>query len=199
VLLLGFKTEALKPLTGKTLGEVARSRGTSPEDTIVDLVIADGTRVEVAYFLMSEDNVRLEIAQPWMSFGSDAGSSAPEGVFLKSSTHPRAYGNFAKLLGHYVRDEHVIPLAEAIRRLTLLPATNLHLDRRGALRPDFYADVAIFDPATIADHATYDSPRQYATGMKYVIVNGVTVLRDGAPTGALPGRVVLGPGARQAP
>jgi N-acyl-D-amino-acid deacylase len=199
VLLLGFKTDALKPLTGKTLGEVARSRGTSPEDTIVDLVIADRTRVEVAYFLMSEDNVRLEIAQPWMSFGSDAGSSAPEGVFLKSSTHPRAYGNFAKLLGHYVRDEQVIPLADAIRRLTMLPATNLHLDRRGALRPDYYADVAIFDPATIADHSTYDSPRQYATGMKYVIVNGVMVLRDGEHTGALPGRVVLGPGARQAP
>jgi N-acyl-D-amino-acid deacylase len=199
VLLLGFKTDALKPLTGKTLGEVARSRGTSPEDTIVDLVIADGTRVEVAYFLMSEDNVRLEIAQPWMSFGSDAGSSAPEGVFLKASTHPRAYGNFARLLGHYVRDEHVIPLAEAIRRLTLLPATNLHLERRGALRPGYYADLAIFDPATIADHSTYDSPRQYATGMKYVIVNGVTVLRDGEHTGALPGRVVPGPGARQAP
>jgi N-acyl-D-amino-acid deacylase len=199
VLLLGFKTDALKPLTGKTLDEVARSRGTSPEDTIIDLIVADGTRVEVAYFLMSEDNVRREIAQPWMSFGSDAGSSAPEGVFLKSSTHPRAYGNFARLLGRYVRDEHVISLAEAVRRLTLLPATNLHLDRRGALRPDYYADVAIFDPATIADRSTYDSPRQYATGMKYVIVNGVTVLRDGEHTGALPGRVVLGPGARLAP
>ena len=196
VLLLGFKTDALKPLTGKTLAEVARTRGTSPEDTIIDLVIADGTRVEVAYFLMSEDNIKLQIAQPWMSFGSDEGSSAPEGVFLKSNPHPRAYGNFARLLGHYVRDEQVISLTEAVRRLTLLPATNLHLDRRGALRQGYFADVAIFDPATIADHATYDAPRQYATGMKYVIVNGVTVLRDGEHTGALPGRVVLGPGAK---
>ncbi len=198
VLLLGFKTDALKPLTGKTLGEVARARGTSPEDTIIDLVVADGTRVEVAYFLMSEDNVKLQIAQPWMSFGSDAGSCAPEGAFLKSNPHPRAYGNFAKLLGHYVRDEHVITLAEAVRRLTLLPATNLRLDRRGALRQGYFADVAIFDPATVADHATYEAPHQYATGMKYVIVNGVTVLRDGEHTGALPGRIVLGPGANPA-
>jgi N-acyl-D-amino-acid deacylase len=196
VLLLGFKTDALKPLTGKTLAEVARQRGTSPEDTIVDLVIADGTRVEVAYFLMSEENVRRQIALPWMSFGSDAGSSAPEGVFLKSNPHPRAYGNFARLLGHYVRDEKVIPLTEAIRRLTLLPATNLRIERRGELRPGYFADLAIFDPATIADLATFENPRQYATGMKFVLVNGVTVLRDGEHTGALPGRIVRGPGVR---
>jgi len=196
VLLLGFKTDALKPLTGKTLAEVARQRGTSPEDTIVDLVIADGTRVEVAYFLMSEENVRRQIALPWMSFGSDAGSSAPEGVFLKSNPHPRAYGNFARLLGHYVRDEKVIPLTEAIRRLTLLPATNLRIERRGALRPGYFADLAIFDPLTVADQATFENPRQYATGMKFVLVNGVTVLRDGEHTGALPGRIVRGPGVR---
>ncbi len=196
VLLLGFKTDALKPLTGKTLAEVARQRGTSPEDTIIDLVIADGTRVEVAYFLMSEENVRRQIALPWMSFGSDAGSSAPEGVFLKSNPHPRAYGNFARLLGHYVRDEKVIPLPEAIRRLTLLPATNLRIEGRGALRPGYFADLAIFDPATIADQATFENPRQYATGMKFVLVNGVTVLRDGEHTGALPGRIVRGPGVR---
>jgi N-acyl-D-amino-acid deacylase len=194
VLLLGFKNDALKPLTGKTLAEVARQRGTSPEDTIVDLVIEDGTRVEVAYFLMSEDNIRRQIALPWVSFGSDEASSAPEGVFLKSNPHPRAYGNFARLLGRYVRDEQVIPLAEAIRRLTTLPATNLHLTGRGALRPGYYADLAIFDPATIADHATYANPRQYATGMKFVLVNGVTVIRDGEHTGALPGRIVRGPG-----
>jgi N-acyl-D-amino-acid deacylase len=196
VLLLGFKTDALKPLTGKTLAEVARQRGTSPEDTIIDLVIADGTRIEVAYFLMSEENVRRQIALPWMSFGSDAGSSAPEGVFLKSNPHPRAYGNFARLLGHYVRDEKVIPLTEAIHRLTLLPATNLRIEGRGALRPGHFADLAIFDPATIADQATFENPRQYATGMKFVLVNGVTVLRDGEHTGALPGRIVRGPGVR---
>jgi N-acyl-D-amino-acid deacylase len=198
VVLLGFKNDALKPLTGKTLAEVAKQRGTSPEDTIVDLVIEDGTRVEVAYFLMSEDNVRRQIALPWMSFGSDAGSSAPEGVFLKSNPHPRAYGNFARLLGHYVRDEHVITLAEAVRRLTQLPATNLHLDRRGALKPGYFADVAVFDPATIADHATFEAPRQYATGMKYVLVNGVTVIGNGEHTGALPGRIVRGTGAAAA-
>jgi N-acyl-D-amino-acid deacylase len=196
VLLLGFKNDALKPLTGKTLAEVAKQRGTSPEDTIIDLVIEDGTRVEVAYFLMSEENVRRQIAQPWMSFGSDAGSCAPEGPFLKSNPHPRAYGNFARLLGHYVRDEQLIPLSEAIRRLTTLPAANLHLEQRGALQPGYYADLAIFDPATIADHATYENPHQYATGMKFVLVNGVTVIRDGEHTGALPGRIVRGPGAR---
>jgi N-acyl-D-amino-acid deacylase len=198
VLLLGFRNPALKPLTGKSLAEVARQRGVSPEDAIVDLVIEDGARVEVAYFLMSEDNVRRQIALPWMSFGSDAGSSAPEGVFLKSNPHPRAYGNFARLLGRYVRDEQIITLGEAIRRLTLLPATNLHVDRRGALEPGFFADLAIFDPATIADHATYESPRQYATGMRFVLVNGVIVLKDGEHTGALPGRIVRGAGSRAA-
>jgi N-acyl-D-amino-acid deacylase len=194
VRLLGFKTDALKPLTGQTLAEVARARGTSPEDTILDLVIADGTRVEVAYFVISEDNVRMQIARPWVAFGSDAGSSAPEGVFLKSSTHPRAYGNFARLLGHYVRDEQVITLPEAIRRLTSLPAETLHLEHRGRLLPGYFADVVVFDPATIADHATYDAPRQYSTGMVHVFVNGVAVLRDGVHTDARPGRAVRGPG-----
>ena len=194
VLLLGFKTDALKPLTGKTLGEVARARGTSPEDTIVDLIVADGTRVEVAYFLMSEDNVKLQIAQPWMSFGSDEGSSAPEGVFLKSNPHPRAYGNVARLLGKYVRDEKIIPLEEAIRKLTSLPAANLKIKERGALKPGYFADIAIFDSAKIQDHATYEKPHQYATGMVHVFVNGVQVLKDGEHTGATPGRVVLGPG-----
>jgi N-acyl-D-amino-acid deacylase len=197
ILLLGFKTEALKPLTGKTLAEVARQRGTPPEDTIIDLIIADGTRIEVAYFLMSEDNLRLQIAQPWVSFGSDAASTAPEGVFLKSSTHPRAYGNFARLLGRYVRDEQVISLPEAIRRLTSLPAGNMHVENRGQLKPGYFADVVVFDPAKIADHATYESPQQYATGMVHVLVNGVAVLKDGEHTGARPGRVVRGPGWRQ--
>jgi len=197
MLLLGFKTDALKPLTGKTLAEVARQRGTTPEDTIIDLIIADGTRIEVAYFLMSEDNLRLQIAQPWVSFGSDAASTAPEGVFLKSSTHPRAYGNFARLLGRYVRDEQVISLPEAIRRLTSLPAGNMHIEGRGHLKPGYFADVVVFDPAKIADHATYESPQQYATGMVHVLVNGVVVLKDGEHTGARPGRVVRGPGWRQ--
>ena len=199
VLLLGFKTDALKPLTGQTLAEVARQRGTSPEDTIIDLIVADGTRIEVAYFLMSEDNLKLQIARPWVSFGSDAASTAPEGAFLKSSNHPRAYGNFARLLGHYVRDEHVITLPEAIRRLTSLPATNLNLDHRGKLQPGYFADVVVFNAATIADHATYDSPQQYATGMVHVLVNGVPVLADGEHTGARPGRVVRGPGWKPQP
>jgi len=196
VRLLGFKTAALKPLTGRTLAEVAHERGTSPEDTIIDLVVADGTRIEVAYFLMSEDNLRLQIREPWVSFGSDEASSAPEGVFLKSNPHPRAYGNFARLLGHYVREERLISLAEAIRRLTSLPATTLHLERRGALAAGNFADVVVFDPATIIDHATYDSPQQYATGVVHVLVNGVPVLRNGEHTNALPGRIVRGPGWR---
>ncbi len=194
VLLVGFKQDSLKPLTGKTLAAVARMRGMSPEETAMDLVVRDDSRVGTVYFLMSEDNVKREIALPWVSFGSDAGSMTPEGVFLKSSTHPRAYGNFARLLGRYVRDEHAITLQEAIRRLTSLPAENLKLRRRGSLRPGFYADVVVFNPDSIADHATFDRPHQFATGVVHVFVNGVQVLRGGEHTGAKPGRVVRGPG-----
>jgi len=199
LLLLSFKTDSLKPLTGKTLAEVAKLRGKSPEETAMDLVVQDGSRVGVAYFLMSEDNIRKQIAQPWVAFGSDAQSSAPEGVFLKASSHPRAYGNVARLLGHYVRDERVIPLSEAIRRLTQLPATTLGLKRRGALKPGYFADVAVFDPAKIADLSTYERPQQYAVGMVHVLVNGVPVLRDGTHTGAKPGRIIRGPGWQKAP
>ena len=194
VILVGFKQDSLKYLTGKTLAEVARMRGKSPEETAMDLVVQDDSRVETVYFLMSEDNVKKQIALPWMSFGSDAGSLAPEGVFLKSNPHPRAYGNFARLLGKYVREEQVIPLEEAIRKLTTLPAENLKLRRRGALRPGYFADVVVFDPATISDQATFENPHQLATGMVHVFVNGVQVLRDGEHTGAKPGRVVRGPG-----
>ncbi|HXV62369.1 MAG TPA: D-aminoacylase [Vicinamibacteria bacterium] len=193
-LLVGFKNDDLKPLAGKTLAEVAEMRGTSPEETAMDLVVEDGSRVQVVYFLMSEDNIKKQIALPWVSFCSDAGSMAPEGVFLRSSTHPRAYGNFARLLGKYVRDEQVIPLEEAVRRLTSLPAENLKIRERGRLREDFYADVVVFDPATIQDHATYEGPHQLATGVVHVWVNGEHVLKDGEHTGATPGRVVRGPG-----
>jgi N-acyl-D-amino-acid deacylase len=194
VLLLAFKNPKLKPLTGKTLAEVARMRGKGPEETAMDLVIEDDSRVGTAYFLMSEANVKRETGLPWMSFGSDAESQAPEGVFLKSSTHPRAYGNFARLLGHYVREEHSATLPDAIRRLTSLPATNLSIRQRGWLRPGYYADVVVFDPATIQDHATYEKPKQLATGMDDVFVNGVQVWKDGKHTGAKPGRVVRGAG-----
>ncbi|MFL6787719.1 MAG: amidohydrolase family protein [Sphingomicrobium sp.] len=194
VILVGFKTEALKPLTGKTLGEVARARGQPPEEVIADLIVADGTRIQVVYFGMSEENVARHVTLPWMSFGSDAAALAPEGVFLKSSTHPRAYGNFARLLGKYVRDEKRVPLAEAVRRLSALPAANLGIKDRGALKAGNYADIAIFDPAAISDRATFTQPQQYAVGMRHVLVNGVPVLRDGEPTGATPGRFVRGPG-----
>ena len=194
ILLVGFKNPALKQYTGKTLAEVARIRGKSPEETAMDLVIEDGSRVSVVYFLMDENNVRRQIQLPWVSFGSDAEAAAPEGVFLLSSTHPRAYGNVARLLGRYVRDEKLLPLAEAVRRLTALPAENLKLARRGALQPGYYADVVVFDPATIQDHATFEKPQQYATGVRDVLVNGVVVLRNGTPTGATPGRFVRGPG-----
>lgn len=194
VLLVGFKTEALKPLTGRTLGSVARERGKSPEETAADLIVADETRIQVVYFGMSEDNVRRAVGLPWMSFGSDAASQAPEGVFLKSSTHPRAYGTFARLLGKYVRDEKATALPDAIRRLTSLPASNLGLKDRGSLKPGTHADVVLFDPATIQDHATFDRPQQLATGIRHVFVNGVQVVKDGAHTGAKPGRVVRGPG-----
>lgn len=194
VLLVGFKNPKLKPLTGKTLGAVARERGKPPEEVAADLIVADGSRIQVVYFSMNEDNVRREVGLPWMSFGADAASQAPEGVFLKSSTHPRAYGNVARLLGKYVRDEHATTLQDAIRRLTSLPATNLAIRNRGWLKPGFYGDVVVFDPATIRDNATYAKPQQLATGVDDVFVNGVQVLKDGVHTGAKPGRVVRGPG-----
>ncbi|MGE0816757.1 MAG: amidohydrolase family protein [Vicinamibacterales bacterium] len=193
-LLVGFKNEALRIYTGKTLAEVATLRNRSVQDTAMDLVAEDGSRVQVVYFLMSEDNVKKQIRLPWVSFGSDASSMAAEGVFLKTSTHPRAYGNFARLLGKYVREEHVIPLEEAIRKLTSFPAATLRIKERGQLAPGYFADVVAFDPATIAEHATYEQPHQYATGMRHVWVNGVQVLKDGEHTSATPGRVVRGPG-----
>ena len=194
VLLVEFKSEKLKPLTGKTLAEVAAMRGKDPAEVIMDLVAEDESRVGTVYFMMSEENLAKQIRLPWMSFGSDAASMAPEPPFTKSSAHPRAYGNFARLLGKYVRDEKVIPLAEAVRRLTGLPASNLELDRRGFLKEGMFADVAIFDPAVIADRATFDQPHQYAVGMRHVFVNGAHVLKDGVHTGATPGRALWGPG-----
>jgi N-acyl-D-amino-acid deacylase len=194
VILLSFKNAKLKPLTGKTLAEVAKMRGVSPEDAAIDLVIEDGSRVGTAYFLMNEDNVKKATALPWMSFGSDAEASIPEGVFLKSSTHPRAYGNVARLLGKYVRDEKSTTLQDAIHRLSWLPATNLKIKGRGALVEGYYGDVVVFDPATIQDHATFDKPQQLATGVNDVFVNGTQVVKDGKHTGAKPGRVVRGPG-----
>ena len=197
VLFVGFKSDALKPHTGKTLADLAAMRGTSPEQTAMDLVIEDGSRVEVVYFLMAEENVRRQVGLPWMSFGSDAAALAPEGVFLKSSAHPRAYGNFARLLGRYVREERATTLQDAIRRLTSFPAANLGIQRRGSLTPGFFADVVVFDPATIRDHATFEEPHRYSTGVAHVFVNGVQVLKDGEHTGAMPGRVVRGPGWRR--
>ena len=197
LLLVEFKTEALKPLIGKTLAAVAAMRGKDAEETILDLILEDRTRVGAVFFLMSEDNVRRQIRLPWVSFGSDAASMAPEGVFLKSSAHPRAYGNVARLLGRYVRDEKLITLEEAVRRLSALPAANLGLAGRGLLRRGAFADVVVFDPATVADRATYDQPHQYAVGVRHVLVNGVPVLRDGEHTGAKPGRALKGPGARR--
>jgi N-acyl-D-amino-acid deacylase len=194
ILLVGFKSEALKPLTGKTLGEVARMRGTDPRYTAMDLIIEDDSRVGTVYFSQSEDVVRKAVALPWVSFNSDAASVAPEGVFLLSSTHPRAYGSFVRVLAKYVRDEKVLTLEEAIRKLAALPTLNLKIDRRGQLKNGFYADVVVFDPATIQDHATFIEPHQYATGMLHVFVNGQQVLKDGEHTGAKPGRFVRGPG-----
>ncbi len=190
IVLAGFKSDRLKPLTGKTLAEVAAMRGTSPEEAAMDLVAEDGDRVDAIYFIMSEDNVRRQLKLPWVSFGSDEGSFAPEGVFLKSNPHPRAYGNVARLLGKYVREEKIVPLEAAIHHLSALPAANLKLDRRGALKPGYFADLVIFDPATIQDHATFEQPQQYATGVHDVFVNGVRVLKDGEHTGAKPGQVV---------
>lgn len=191
--LLAFKNEALRPLTGKTLAEVAAERGTPPAETAMDLVVEDGTRVGSAYFTMSEDNLRRELALPWVSFCSDSDAPSAEGRFLQWSNHPRAYGSFARFLGRYVRDERIVPLEEAVRRLTSLPAHNLRLQRRGLLEPGYFADVVVFDPERVQDHATYDEPHQYATGVEHVAVNGTLVLRDGEHTGALPGRVVRGP------
>jgi N-acyl-D-amino-acid deacylase len=198
LLLVEFKNEALKPLTGKRLDEVMKIRGTDAENTILDLMAEDRTRVGVVFFLMSEDNVRKQLRLPWVSLGSDASSMAPEGVFVRSSTHPRAYGNFARFLGRYVRDEKLVPLPEAIRRMTSLPAVNLGLEGRGVLEVGAFADVVAFDPATIADKATFEQPHQYAVGMRHVLVNGVPVLRDGEHTGATPGRALKGGGARPA-
>jgi N-acyl-D-amino-acid deacylase len=194
VLLVAFKNDALKPLTGKSLAEVAKMRGKSPEETAMDLVVEDDSRIGTVYFLMSEDNVRRQVAIPWVSFGSDAEALAPEGVFLKSNPHPRAYGNVARLLGRYVRDEKIIPLEEAVRRLAALPAENLKLESRGRLKEGYYADLVVFDPAKVQDYATFDKPHQFSTGVRHVFVNGVQVLKDGEPTGATPGRVVRGPG-----
>ena len=194
VLLASMVEPSLKPLMGKTVAQVAKERGVSPEQAVIDLVLADKGRSGALYFLMSEDNVRRQTAIPWVSFGSDAEASAPEGVFLKSSTHPRAYGNFARFLGKYVRDEKVVPLQDAIRRLTSLPAGNLGLRDRGQLKAGLVADVVLFDPKTIGDHSTFEKPRQYATGVRDVFVNGVQVLKNGEPTGAKPGRFVKGSG-----
>ena len=192
MLLLEFKNPALKPLTGKTLAEVAQLRGVSPEDAAIDLVIEDGSRVGVAYFLMSEENVAREVALPWVSFDSDADAPAPEGVFLKSSRHPRAYGNFVRVLAKYVREDHVLTLQEAIRRLTAFPAATLSLSDRGLLKAGNYADIVVFDPTTVQDHATYERPQQLATGVEDVWVNGVRALRDREATGAASGRAVRG-------
>ena len=194
VLLIGFKTEKLKPLTGKTLAEVAKMRGVSPEDAAIDLVIEDHTRVGTAYFLMSEENVKLGLSQPWVNIGSDAEAPAPEGPFLLSNPHPRAYGTFARFLGRYVRDQKVTTLQDAIRRLTRLPAESFKLKDRGCLDKGCFADIVVFDPAKINDLATFDKPHQYAVGMVHVFVNGTQVLRDGEHTGAKPGQVVRGPG-----
>mgnify|MGYP001826674683 CR=1 FL=1 len=194
ILLVNFKNEALKPLTGKTLAEVAEMRGTSPEETAMDLIIEDGSRVGTVYFSQSEDIVRTAVGLPWVSFNSDAASLATEGVFLKSNPHPRAYGSFARVLAKYVREEKVLTLEEAIRKLAALPSQNLRLERRGELEVGYYADVVVFDPETIQDHATFVEPHQYATGMVHVFVNGEQVLKDGEHSGAKPGRVVRGPG-----
>ena len=194
ILLLGFKQDSLKKYIGKSLAEVANIRGKSYEETAMDLIVQDSTRIETAYFMMSEENVKKQIALPWMSFGSDEGSYSTEGVFLKSNPHPRAYGTFSRVIGKYCRDEKLITLQEAIRKLSKLPATNLKLKNRGELKVGYYADITIFDPAKIKDNSTFDKPHQYSTGMMHVFVNGIQVLKDGEHTGAKPGRFVKGPG-----
>jgi N-acyl-D-amino-acid deacylase len=194
ILPVSFKHEALKPLQGKTLAQIAKERGKDPVETLLDLLLEDESNIATVYFITAEENLRKLIPLPWVSFGSDEAAQAPEGVFLKSMPHPRAYGNFARLLGKYVREEKFVPLEEAIRKLTSLPATNLGLDHRGLLREGYFADVVVFDPKTIADRATYEKPHQYAVGVKHVFVNGVQVLKDGQHTGAKPGRALWGPG-----
>jgi N-acyl-D-amino-acid deacylase len=197
IILVGFDKEENKIYTGKTLAEISAMRGTDPVDTIMDLVIADGSGCSAVYFTMSEENKEKEMKKPWVSIGSDASSQSPEGVFLKSSTHPRAYGCFARYLGHYVRERALMPLEEAIRKITSLPAANLKISKRGALKAGYFADVTVFDPATIKDNATYQKPQVFATGVSHVFVNGAQVLKDGEHTGALPGQVVRGPGYRK--
>ena len=194
ILLLGFKQDSLKKFTGKSLAEAAKIRGTSPEETAMDLIIQDSTRVGVAYFLMNEENVRKQVALPWVSFGSDEASYTTEGVFLKSNAHPRAYGNFSRVLGKYSRDEKLITLQDAIRKLSNLPAKNLKIKKRGELKVGNYADIVIFDPARVKDNASFENPHQYAEGMIHVFVNGVQVLKDGEHTGSKPGKFVKGPG-----
>jgi N-acyl-D-amino-acid deacylase len=194
ILLTGFRTDSLRYLTGRTLADVARMRSADAEETAMDLVIQDDSRVQSVFFTMSEDNIRRKIAVPWVSFCSDAGAYATDGVFLNFQPHPRGYGSFARLLGMYVRDEQVISLEEAVRRLTSFPAGNLGIRERGSLEPGHFADVVVFDPETIADRATFEKPHQYAVGVKYVLVNGEAVIANGGPTGAKPGRVVRGPG-----
>jgi N-acyl-D-amino-acid deacylase len=194
ILLVGFKSEKLKPLTGKSLAEVAKMRGKDPIETIMDLISEDESRIDTIYFMMSEENKRKELEQPWISFGSDEASQAPESPFTKSNPHPRAYGNFTRVLGKYVRDEKVLSMSDAIHRLSGLPATNLGLDHRGFLKEGIFADVVVFDPGTITDRATFDKPHQYATGVKHVFVNGVQVIKNGEHTGAKPGRALWGPG-----
>lgn len=197
IFLSAMRTDSLKYLTGKSIAEVAQMRGTSPAETVIDLILQDDSRVEAIFFLMSEENIKKQMQLTWVAFCSDAGSMAPEGIFLKSNPHPRAYGNFARLLGKYVRDEEVIPLQEAIRRLTSFPAGNLKIKKRGLLKEGYFADLVVFDPATIADHATFAEPHQLATGVQHVFVNGVQVLKNGKHTNAKPGRVVRGPGWRK--
>ena len=194
MILLSFKNEALRPLMGMTLAEVADMRGTSPAETAIDLVLEDDTRVGTAYVIMTDENVSKKMAKDWVSFGSDAGAPATEGVFLNTSTHPRAYGTFARVIGKYVRDEGVLSLEEAIRRMTSQPAQNISIRNRGQLTEGFFADIVVFDPAAVQDFATFENPHQYSTGVEHVIVNGVQVLKDGEHTGATPGRVVRGPG-----
>jgi N-acyl-D-amino-acid deacylase len=194
ILLVGFKSDKLKPLTGKTLAEVAKMRGKDPIDTAMDLIAEDESRIGAIYYLMSEENVKKQLRKPWISFGSDEASQAPEAPFTASNPHPRAYGNFARVLGKYLRDEKVISMSDAIHRLSGLPAINLGLDHRGFLKEGMFADVVVFDPATITDHATFEKPHQYATGVKHVFVNGVQVIKDGEHTGAKPGRALWGPG-----
>jgi N-acyl-D-amino-acid deacylase len=194
ILLFAFKQDSLKKYTGKSLAEVAKMRNSTPEETAMDLIVQDNTRVGTIYFLMDENNVRKQLKLPWVSFGSDEGSYAPEGVFLKSNCHPRAYGNFARLLGKYVREEKIIPLQEAIRRMTSLPAKNLKLEKRGVLKSGYFADIVIFDPATIRDNASFENPHQFATGVKHVFVNGYHVFRNGWHSGEYAGRFLKGPG-----